>query len=393
VAPICPSREIAKGPEAFTQEFGRNPVGTGPFRFAEWRAAEQISFDRFDDYWGGPAKLEHLIYRIVPDDNTQLVQLRTGEIQLCSSDGALTAIKVDEALAIEGVQILETITSGWKHFDLKHIDHLRVTKVRQALDYATPKQQIIEQLLKNRVIPSVADQTPVPGNWAFNPNVEPRPYDPDMAKQLLEEAGLTLQDGVWTGPTPTPSKDIDPNTDRGGPVKPLEIELWAPSGETQNELIQQVVAQAWNDIGIKSEAKYEDVSTIFGPQGYTFTDKMTAGLYAWYNTVDPDDQWYWSSSYIPADPTASGGNTPAYFFPFNFQDEIDALIDPAVEVFDEEKRKELYWQAQELLQEEVPVIFLYWELAFSAVSDKIGGFWPGTYSNLCWNAKDWYLVE
>jgi peptide/nickel transport system substrate-binding protein len=390
IAPIVPSSASAD-PQTFATDFGDQLIGTGPFKLEERVPQQQISFVRNDEYWGEKAILDKLIYTIVPDDNTLLVQLRTGELQAAGSGSSISALRVEEALGIEGITVLENPSAAWEHFDLKIIDHLRIPQVRQALDLATPKQQIIEQLLENRVLPSASDITP--NTWAWDESVQQTPYDPDKAKQLLEEAGLTFADGVWSGPTPTPEKEIDVLTDRGGPVKPLEIELWATSGNKQVELIMQVVAQAWEQIGVKTEQKFEDISTIFGPEGYQFTEKMTAGLYSWTNTADPDNTWYWSSQYIPATPTGAGGNVQAYFFPFNFQAEIDSIIDPAVEELDQDKRKEAYFASQKLINEQAPVIFIYWEKMFSPVANNVGGFLPTTFNSLFWNANTWYLTE
>ena len=403
-AAILPSSELAKSVDDFKQKFGREyMIGTGPMQFVEWKAKEQITLKRFDTYWGGQPHIEQVIYRIVPDSNTLLVQLQTGEINLCGSAGALSALDVEKALTYDNVVVLEHPTQGWTHLDLKHIDFLRITKVRQALDFATPSQQIIEQLLKNRAEPSIGDQAP--GSWAWNPDITPRAYDPDMAKQLLTEAGLTQDgDGTWSGPTPagTPrvaDGDWDPNAEdpnaatRTGPVKKFEMELWGLAGDEQNNRICQVVAQAWNQIGIKTEAKFEDISTIWGPNGYQFTDKMTASLWAWFNGNDPDDQFYWNSSQVPNNPTSTGGNVPAYFFKFNFQDQIDQLTSDAAKETDQEKRKALYLQIQQLLHDEVPVIFIYWGKAFPVADPNIGGFWPSAFTNLLWNVEQWYLTQ
>ena len=389
--PIFPKAEIDKGIESFQQDYGRAPVGAGPFRLVEWIAQQEILLERFDDYWGEKALLDSLILRIVPDDNTQLVQLRTGEIQMAAGASAIGALRVDEALEVEGVTLFEHSSMAWKHFDIKQIDFLRMTKVRLALDYATPKQMIIEQLLNNRVLPSIGDQAP--GTWAFNADIDPRPYDPEMAKQLLTEAGLTFDSGKWSGPTPTPERDIDPNTDLGGPVKDLTIELWAPSGDSQNELIIQVVAQAWNEIGIKAEPKFEDVSTIWGPEGYQFTDAMTAALFSWYNSNDPDNTWYWHSKWIPETPEGAGGNLPAFFFPYNFQAEIDRLTEGGELETDQEKRAEYYRQSQQLLHDEAGAVFIYWDKIFPAVANTVGGVWPSAFNNMLWNAQQWYVTE
>jgi peptide/nickel transport system substrate-binding protein len=399
---IMPSSELAKGVDNFKQKFGRDyMVGTGPMKFVEWKAKEQISLERFDTYWGGKPHLEKVIYGIVPDTNTELVQLQTGEIQLAGSAGALNAIDVDKALGYDNVVVLEHPTLGWTHLDLKHIDFLRITKVRQALDFATPSKDIIEKLLKGRAEPSVADQAP--GSWAFDPDIKPRDYNPDMAKQLLQEAGLTQDsDGSWSGPTPagTPRQSggdfdpnaADPNAPATGPVKKFEMELWGLAGDEQNNRICQVIAQSWNSIGIKTDTKFEDTSTIWGPNGYQFTDKMTASLWGWFNSNDPDDQFYWNSSQIPKTPTGAGGNVPAYFFTFNFQDKIDQLTSDAAKETDQEKRKQLYFQIQQILHDEVPVIFIYWSKAFPVAAKNIGGFWPSAFNYLLWNANEWYLT-
>jgi peptide/nickel transport system substrate-binding protein len=384
---VCPSSAIVKGAQAFKEEFSRSPYGCGPFTFVDWRPKEQIVVEKNSDYWGEPAKLDRIIYRIVPDDNTQLVQLRTGEIHLAGGSGALPANRVDEALGIDGVTVLEHATQDWFHLDLKHVDFLRMTKVRQALDFATPSQQIIERLFKGRALPSIGDQAP--GSWAHNPNIEPRPYDLDQARALLSEAGLTPgTDGVLEGEVPTD----DPNLG-DGEVKPFVIQLWGLAGDSLAQQIVQVIAQSWTSIGIKTEQRFQDESTIWGPEGYQFTPDMTACFYEWSNGNDPNDVFYWHSSAIPETPTGTGGNFPAYFHHYNFQQEIDDLTQRAVETVDREERQRLYWEIQEVLHREVPVIFIYWGTAYPAAASNIGGFWPSAFNGLMWNAQDWYFTD
>jgi peptide/nickel transport system substrate-binding protein len=383
---IAPKSAIDAGVDSFKQDYGRAPIGTGPFKFVEWKAKDQIVVDKFADYWGEPAHLDRIIYRIVPDDNTQIVQLRTGEIQLVGGAGALGPSRVDEALQIEGITLLEHATQAWNHIDLKQWDHLRMTKVRQALDFATPSKDIVEKLLKGRALPSVADQAP--GSWAFDADIQPRPYDLEQAKALLAEAGLTPgPDGVLQGPVPTD----DPNVG-DGEVKPLDIELWFVSGSTDSERVCQVVGQSWNSIGVKTTVKNQDVSTIWGPEGYQFSERMTGALFSWYNGNDPTDTFYWHSSQIPKTPTGTGGNLPAYFHTYSFQDEIDRLTTQGDSTTDQEERKKIYTQIQELLHEEVPVIFIYWQKAYPALAKNIGGFWPSAFNYLLWNANEWYLT-
>jgi peptide/nickel transport system substrate-binding protein len=385
---ISPVSELAIGPEKFKTEFGRQRlIGTGPVKFVEWTPKQQVVLEKFADYWGEPAKLDQVIIRFIPDDSTQLVQLRTGEIQMAVGAGSLGALRVDEALGIDGVTILEHPSPGWSHLDLKHVFFLRHPLVRQALDFATPSEDIVDKLLKGRAIRSVADQQP--GTWAFNPNIEGRPFDIEQAKALLAEAGLTQNaDGNWEGKVPTEDPLV-----LDGEVRTFEMELWGISGDAQQQQTIQVIEQAWKQAGIKTSSNFQDVSTIWGPEGYQWKpETMTACLYSWFNGNDPDDLAYWHSSQIPDSPTGSGYNAIAYFHEFNFQEEIDKLTEQAAAETDQEARKELYWQIQELLHEQVPVIFISWGKIFPAVRDNIGGFWPSAFNRMLWNVQDWYLV-
>ena len=385
---IAPASELAAGPEKFKSDFGRTKlIGTGPMKFGEWTTKQQITLDKNADYWGDAPKLDQVIVRFLPDDNTQLVQLQTGEVQAAIGSGSLGSLRVDEALAIPGIVVLEHPSPGWSHLDLKHVFFLRNPLIRQALDFATPSQDIVDKLLKGRAVRSMADQQP--GTWAYNDKLEGRPFDIEQAKKLFAEAGLTQNaDGIWEGKVPTEDPMVF-----DGEVKPLEIELWGVAGGAEGQQILQIIAQAWGQAGVKTTTNFQDVSTLWGPEGYQWQpDTMTACLYAWFNGNDPDDMFYWHSSQIPEDPTGSGGNAIAFFHPFNFQAEIDELTEAGAAETDQEKRKAIYFQIQELLHEQVPVIFIYWGKSFPAVTDKLGGFWPSAFNRMLWNVQDWYLV-
>lgn len=420
--PICPKSAIDKGVDSFTQEFGRQPYGTGPFKVTEWKQKQEIILDKNPDYWGGAPKLDQIILRMIPDSNTFMVQLQTGEIDMAGSSSAIGALQVDQALEIEGLTVYQHPTMAWSHLDIKIIGHLRRTKVRQALDFATPTDQIINQLLKGRATPSIADQAP--GTWAYNGNVTQRPFDLAQAEALLTEAGLTKNgDGFWEGPTPAgeptyPGKRydelaaaqgspeagasaqpiIEPIDDTEaenltGPVMPLEVELWGIAGDEQSQQVIEIINAAWTQLGVKSSANFQDVSTIWGPDGYQWNEKMTACLYSWFNSNDPDNRFYWSTPNIPGDPLDGGGNALCYFYPFTFQTQIDNLTDAAALETDQTKRAEIYFQIQELLHEEVPCIFMWWSSAFPVAKNNIGGFWPSAFNRLLWNSHEWYLAQ
>src|SRR5205085_4406910 len=94
--------------------------------------------------------------------------------------------------------------------------------------------------------------------------------------------------------------------EKGG--QQFTMEYWIPSGEQLTANIMQVVAASWRKLGIQVTTHTQDIKTIWGPNGYQFNKKMTAGGYSWFNGNDPDDRFYWNSSQIPKSPTGTGGN-------------------------------------------------------------------------------------
>lgn len=374
VSPILPARVYAAGPEAFRERIGRRPIGSGPFAVAEWTAGRAIELERWKNYWGGPVTLDAISCRFLPDAAALLDGLAAGDLDATVGAGGLPPSAIGEAQAIPGLTVVEHVTRTWQHLDLKQMGFLRERAVRQALDYATPRGRIVADLLGGRATPAVADQ--MPGSWAAHETLRPRPFDPDRARELLAVANLRPgRDGILT---------------RGG--EPFRLELWGVAGDELAGRVLEAIAAEWAALGIAVLVRTAPPDELWGPLGYQFSDAMTACLYAWTNGPDPDDLFYWHSSQIPTAPTAPGGNLPAFFFPYAFQGEIDALTAAAASELDLETRRDLYWRIQELLTREVPVIFLYWEHAFPAARAHVGGFWPTPWAGLLWNARDWYLT-
>jgi peptide/nickel transport system substrate-binding protein len=372
---LCPRAALAEGVDSFRQVFDVAPVGTGPFRVTSWDPAGGVGLDRWDDYWGTPALLDGIRYRILPDVDAILGALAAGDIDLAGGAGAIPPRRVDEASALPGVSLFQHGTMNWQHIDLKQMAFLRETPVRQALDFATPRARIIEEILSGRAIPAFADQSPE--SWAYSQTLQARPFNPQRAANLLDEAGLLPgEDGV-----------------RARDGKRFEIDLWGVRDDEQARAMLEMIAAEWNAIGVSTLTRYAPPGELWGPLGYQFSDRMTGCLFTWTNANDPDDLYYWHSSQIPASPGGSGGNLPAFFYPYAFQEEIDTLTAEAASSLDLALRQELYGDIQALLLEEVPVIFLYWEEAFPAARQNVGGFWPSAWTPLLWNAAEWFLAD
>lgn len=372
---ISPARQLQKDPERFGREFARSPIGTGPMKFVK-RNGDDVVLARFDKYWRDTkTKLSGLTVRVFPDQQRQFAALQAGEIQVAGRVGTPSQALVDQALQLSNAITLEYAGLTWGHVDLKQMGFLRETGVRQALDLATPSQQIIDQVLGGRAYRAFADQAP--GSWAYNTEIDPRKYDPDRAKVLLDRAKLKVgADGV---------RERDDQL--------FEIELWGEANDPQAPQILNLIAASWNAIGVRTTTKLAPRDTLWGPMGYQFSDRMTAGYYRWSNFNDPDDMFYWHSSQIPTSPTGPGGNLPAFFYQYNFQSDIDDLTSRAAAETDQAKRKDLYFEIQTLLRKEVPVLFIFWDKGYSVAAQNLGGFWPSAFTYLLWNVREWYVTE
>ena len=295
---ISPKHKIDAGWKAFKEGFSRNVIGTGSYKLVTWKSAQYIDLAKNADYWGGAPNLDSIRVKIIPDSNTRMVQLGTGEVQVVSS---LASDQYEEAKKLPNSQVILNNGNSWNHLDLKNVDFIQDARVRQALDYATPRQQLVDNLLQGMGDVAVADVAPI--SPFFIPEVKARAYDLDKAAKLLEEAGL--------------KKNTAGFLEKDG--KQFDIEFWVIAGEQQSKRVQQVIATSWRKLGVNVSEHEEEIGSIFGPNGYQFNQKMTAGMYSWTNGNDPDDMFYWHSSQIPKTPTGSGGNTVGFFNLFSFQ--------------------------------------------------------------------------
>lgn len=361
-----------QSPKYNQQTFGRAPVGTGPYTFVRWVSGQYVLLKKNPDYWGGPAHINSITYKIIPSDNTLMVQMKTGDVQMWPY---VPAIRYGDLQKLSNTNVIAKPSLSWYHLDLKNVGFLMDPKVRIALAYATPNQEIVTRILKG-----LGQVTPTdfpPASPYYDPNVKPYPYDPAKAIAMLKADGFTK------GP--------------GGILQkhgvPLTIQYWIPSGDQETSEVQQVVSASWKQIGVGTSDRQQDIKSIWGPNGYQFNKIMTAGGYSWFNSNDPDDSFYWNSTQIPKTPTGSGGNTIEYYYKYPWQSQIDSLTNQGVTTIDPAKRKQIYWRIQQLLHAEEPVLFMYSEKSIFAAPKNLVGFDPSAYNSLMWNVQNWQLTK
>lgn len=302
--------------ESAGDKFGDNPVGTGPFVFVEWKRNDSITVKKNENYWKeGLPKLDTIIFRAIPDNSARLNALVTGEIDL--ADG----INPSDAASIESNPELKLIerpsmnigylglTNTRKPFDNK--------LVRQAVNYAIDKQAIVDAFFEGRA--EVAVNPMPPSISGYNDEIVGYEYNPEKAKELLAEAGYDgAEIELWAMPVPRP---------------------YMPDGQKVAEAIQKNLA----DVGIPSK--------IVTFEWATYLDKAKDGeadafLLGW--TGDNGDADNFLYTLLDADNI--GSNNYAYYS----SDAAHKLLIAAQSEVDEEKRIQLYKEAQAIIHEDAP---------------------------------------
>jgi ABC-type transport system substrate-binding protein len=307
--------------EQYGAEFKNNPVGTGPFAFVSWTKDDNIVLDANKDYWGEGPYLDRLILRVIPDATARYLALKNGEVDVIDFPSAEDLEEMEADANIELIQ-QPGLNVGYLAMNTEKAPFDDV-RVRRAFNYAVDRQAIIDAVYGSAG--QVAKNPLPPTMWGYNDDIEPYEYDPEKARELLAEAGLAdgFETDLWAMPVARP---YNPNARRIG------------------EIIQSDLA----DIGVTAEI----VSFDWG----TYLDKVDAGehmtaMLGWTgDNGDPDNFLFVLLSAAAAD---AGGNIA-----FWRNEEFNELIIEAKQTFDQDRRAELYEQAQVIFHEEAPWVTL-----------------------------------
>lgn len=344
--------------------FNRAPVGTGPFKFKDWRIAEAILLTANPSYYRGKPNLDGITYKVIPDANILLAQLKTGELDIASN---LSFAQIDQVRAINNVRVVVTPSMIWEHLDFNLDRHLfQDVRVRQAIALAIDRPGMVNSILKDAAVAAASDQHPA--SWAYNPTLQPAPRDIAKAKELLTQAGYK------PGPDGIMAKD----------GQRLTFSLMTTSGNKVRETVAQNIAQQLQEIGIAVEVKLVDVPVFFGD--VLKNRRFDTALFAWVAGRDPDNLSLWNSRKIPSSANGyEGQNYPGWRNP-----EVDRLTLQGSETVNLEQRKQIYFRIQDLIVQEVPVIPLYFRANIDAVKTKVLNYKPTpTAVGSLWNAWEW----
>jgi len=373
-APILPEHILAKYNDdkgSFnTAPYNSLPVGSGPFKVVQWQRGQEVRMEVNSDFYLGRPKLNEVVYKILPDENTAETQLQTHEIDMI---GLGTANKWPQyqLLAADpknGLVATRVDAFQWTHIDFNLKSPIvSDVQVRRALAYATDKNEIVQKIAHGSAIPADTDQQPN-FSWAFTKDVTHYPFDPAKAKALLDADGWTVgPDGVRV---------------KGG--QRLEFTLSTQTESTNGKAIQTVLQRQWRDVGVQADIKNYPSSEFFdnSSNGILQGGHYDAAGFSWAGAADPDDSAIYSGDNMaPHGQNAMFWNNPV----------ATAAMNDALTTIDQNRRKKDYVIVQQQLTLDVPTIILYFTRTPYVYNSDLQGFKPSPVISAYWDPWDYSI--
>ncbi len=364
---ILPQHLLA-GQDINTTAFARKPVGSHYYRLEEWKHGERISLRRNPLASQGPARIERLVSRFIPDPASQFLELMADHIDIMG----LTPIQYARIVPARP-QLNRRIAlykelgnaSTYLGFNLKRAPFDDV-RVRQAINYAIDKQEIIDGVLLGLGEPVASPYKP--GTRWSNPDLQPYPYDPAKARRLLQEAGYADRNG-------------DGILDRDG--RPLTFEILTNNGNKPRAATATLIQRRLQDIGIKTSIRTIEWASFISR--FIKTGDFDAVVLGWSLGVEPDQYNIWHSSQ----------QGPGQFNFIGYANpQVDRLLEQGRLELDPDKRMQIYHRFAEILLEDSPVVYLYAGYGLSAVHKRVKGIPdPAPPAGIGHNAHQWYIPQ
>ena len=332
--------------EKHGEKLNENPVGTGPFMFEEWSRNNTITLAKNPEYWmEGKPYLDKVIFQVIPENAARLNALQTGEIDVLDGMNATDTTIVEDTAGLELLK-RPSFNIGYMALNTEK-EPFNNPLVRQAINMAIDKDKIVDAFY-NGLAETATSPLP-PSLWGYDDSLEKYEYNVEEAKKLLKEAGFEngFKTKLHTMSNPRPYLP-----------EPMKIA----------EAIQSDLAK----VGIEAE--------IVSMEWATYLEDTKAGahemaMYGWTGVMaDPDNFLYPNLS-------KTNATVPAQNIAFYKSDEFTALITEARETLDQDKRIELYKQAQQLFQKDAPWVMLAYTTPPLAQMDYVEGYVPHPMSN------------
>lgn len=340
---MLPFQEMVS--KAFVEKVGTEGLatqvnGNGPFKLVEWRQGDSIIMERFDDYYGGAdgippvqaARVNRVIFKIIPESASRVAALLAGEVDLINELPVHSMARVENN---PDTKVLKTL--GTRSFFIL----LNTTQppfdnvlVRKAANHAVDKQVIIDRIMDGLAVPINGILSPQ--SFGHNPDLPAYDHDPEMAQQLLAEAGHA--DGV-------------------------DVVLDA---ETEFKDLAEAIAASMNSSGFRVKVQLWERNALRANWDPKKPKERDMYFSSWGSgALDP------AGIFMPVLRTDARGNRSGYS-----NAEVDRLLDGANAEADQDVRSQMYQDAQVIVNDEAPLVFLWIPQDIYGASARLQGWQP-----------------
>ena len=349
-------KHLLNGENMQESKFFRKPVGTGPYKLESWDKGQAITLVKNKDYFKGAAKIDKVIFKIVPDDNAKAVQMKSGELDLA----LLTPKDAKTFSENKNVTCYDMLTSDYRGilYNFNNEYWVKNKDIIPAINYAIDRKAIIDAVILGQGMEAYG---PLQRNIYNNENVEHYDYNPEKAKEILKAIGCTMNDGFYS---------------RDG--KKISFTISVGAGDQVRVDIAQAVAQQLGKVGI--ECKVEVPTKVDW-------DGQMAYLIGWGSPFDADDHTYKVFG------TEKGANYSLYSNAL-----VDQYLTQARESDDSTVRKEAYQKFQVELAKDPAYSFICYIDANYVANSKIKGISKETVMGhhgvgIFWNVSEWTISK
>lgn len=345
----------------------KHPIGTGPYRFQEWRSGEKVVLVANPDYYLGRPYISRIVYRVIPSQATIFLELKARGVDYSGGLTAVQYMRQTEYPAFrKAYNKFRYPGNGYTFlaFNLKD-PRFADKRVRQAIAHAIDKQELMDGVAMGLAREATGPIRPT--SWAYTDHVTRYAFDPGAAKRLLAAAGWTDRDGDGMV------------EDKDG--RPFVFTIRTNQGNDERKRISEIVQQRLKDVGVKVEIQTIDWASFI--KEFVKPRKFEAIVLGLGFGADPDQYVLWHSSQTgPEQMNRTGYANP----------EVDALLDKGRASCRREDRVKTYHRIQEILADDLPMLFLYVRDALPVAASRVHGPDPGP-AGMMWNLPDWYVPK
>lgn len=324
------------------------PVGSGAYKFVHFKPGQEVKFEKNADYWKGEPKIPYVVMKVT-NAQTLLQELMAGTVDIDRVGAKPENIDPLKQAGFLNLDLYMGNTYGYMGLNYGS-DKVKDPKVRQALLYGLNREGFMQSYYQG--YGQVYNSHILPTSWAYNPDVPKYEYNPEKAKELLDEAG-------W--------KDTNGNGVRDKDGVELELQWLTYTGSKYIDALIPIVKQSWEQIGVKVTPELMEFGTMM--------DKVNNRKYdifngAWNLSIDPD----------PSGIFAISQDVPGGFNNIGWRnEEADKLLKEGKGTTNQEERKKAYAEWQLKFSEDVPYILLGDAKEMFASNSRVKGYNPSTY--------------